>query len=405
MSDAIGFLSNELDTVIARFQKDSQHMGLPDNISLIIDCIYRVQQLKMFNDVVQTGMDRPLLAETLLTARSSDQQDAKDKVYGVLSLIDPIISKKIMPDYKLSVLQVYTDFAKTCIAETGTLDIICQCRSDLLESDDFPSWVPDWRRKAIVNIELSQKLLYHASKDSKPDISISGNGQNLMARGIRVDVVDGLGFMEELKAPEMKEQVNHPLVQPLSLSNRDSPYGGTHGIRKAILQTFIANRNSWGELPPATYECLVHIPWHDSDALIDYSKHFYFWMFQDMLEENLPLSLGERSLGEYLAVREDEYEMPPEATVLEAAQRAVSVQLTRRLMISANGYIGLATKRVRSGDLICILFGCSTPVLLRPNDGGGFQLVGECYVHGLMEGKAMEWMDEGKYQTEVFNIR
>lgn len=37
-----------------------------------------MQQLKMFNSVASEGMDRPVLPESLLIARYSDKQDAKD---------------------------------------------------------------------------------------------------------------------------------------------------------------------------------------------------------------------------------------------------------------------------------------------------------------------------------------
>ena len=46
-------------------------------------------------------------------------------------------------------------------------------------------------------------------------------------------------------------------------------------------------------------------------------------------------------------------------------------------------------------DLICILFGCSVPIVLRQQKDAGtgeeyFQLIGECYIHGIMEGEALE---------------
>lgn len=36
-----------------------------------------------------------------------------------------------------------------------------------------------------------------------------------------------------------------------------------------------------------------------------------------------------------------------------------------------------------------VLLGCQTPLVLRPQPGGFFKLVGECYVHGMCDGSAL----------------
>jgi hypothetical protein len=55
-------------------------------------------------------------------------------------------------------------------------------------------------------------------------------------------------------------------------------------------------------------------------------------------------------------------------------------------------HFGLAPPKTKEGDLICILFGCSVPVILRKisNKGKGlYQFIGACYVHGSMDGEAL----------------
>jgi len=52
---------------------------------------------------------------------------------------------------------------------------------------------------------------------------------------------------------------------------------------------------------------------------------------------------------------------------------------------------GLGSKWVHRGDIICILFGCSVPVILREvdePDNYHHEFIGECYAHGVMEGEA-----------------
>jgi hypothetical protein len=59
---------------------------------------------------------------------------------------------------------------------------------------------------------------------------------------------------------------------------------------------------------------------------------------------------------------------------------------------------GLGPRGCDRGDLVCILFGCSVPVILKPAEDRKqkvdgtvlYELVGEAYVHGVMDGEALE---------------
>lgn len=65
---------------------------------------------------------------------------------------------------------------------------------------------------------------------------------------------------------------------------------------------------------------------------------------------------------------------------------------------------GLCPPRTKEGDIICILHGCSVPVVLRPT-ADGMELVGEAYVHGIMDGEALEgFRDRGSKGGEPFRI-
>jgi hypothetical protein len=42
-----------------------------------------------------------------------------------------------------------------------------------------------------------------------------------------------------------------------------------------------------------------------------------------------------------------------------------------------------------AGDLVCVLLGCNSPLLLRKNKQNEFHVVGTVYMHGLMYGEAL----------------
>ena len=54
---------------------------------------------------------------------------------------------------------------------------------------------------------------------------------------------------------------------------------------------------------------------------------------------------------------------------------------------------------MRIGDLVCILQGGPVPFLLRRTGRGEYVLVGDTYVHGIMDGEFMKT----KPESEVFD--
>jgi hypothetical protein len=71
---------------------------------------------------------------------------------------------------------------------------------------------------------------------------------------------------------------------------------------------------------------------------------------------------------------------------------------------------GLAPESAKTRDLICILLGCSVPVILREHRVSSdhyFELIGEAYISGMMDGEALggKKMDELKNLCEKFKLR
>ncbi|KAI0448769.1 heterokaryon incompatibility protein-domain-containing protein [Xylaria acuta] len=68
---------------------------------------------------------------------------------------------------------------------------------------------------------------------------------------------------------------------------------------------------------------------------------------------------------------------------------------------------GLAPQGCKVSDIVCILFGCSVPVILSRDRGqirSLYKVVGEAYVHGMMDGEAMEMADESEVDSTTFEL-
>lgn len=75
----------------------------------------------------------------------------------------------------------------------------------------------------------------------------------------------------------------------------------------------------------------------------------------------------------------------------------------RRLFTTSNGYLGLGPARMRSDDIICILFGAPWPVVLRPTQTW-YKFIQPCYIDNIMDGKVVrEWQATGK-ELEMFEL-
>ena len=69
-----------------------------------------------------------------------------------------------------------------------------------------------------------------------------------------------------------------------------------------------------------------------------------------------------------------------------------------RLFFTANGFVGVGPYTIEAGDSVCILAGGPLPYVLRPVLHAArlntFELVGSCYVHGVMDGQAVHGLGE-----------
>jgi len=65
--------------------------------------------------------------------------------------------------------------------------------------------------------------------------------------------------------------------------------------------------------------------------------------------------------------------------------------------------MGLGTESLCSSDIIVVLLGCDVPVILRKVEDH-YVLIGECFVLGLMDGEAMEMLDQREVNLQTFEI-
>jgi hypothetical protein len=88
-----------------------------------------------------------------------------------------------------------------------------------------------------------------------------------------------------------------------------------------------------------------------------------------------------------------------------AAQEA---SLSRRFFITKNSYFGMGPRNMQEGDEIHIAAGGNCPLVLRPvnnpqspSTNPRYTLVGDCYLHGIMDGEAADNFEERATMVEI----
>lgn len=105
----------------------------------------------------------------------------------------------------------------------------------------------------------------------------------------------------------------------------------------ALWSILVANRNSTGALPPSFWQKACEEAFRSREPT------------STSIDTTKLMQLGHNSL------------------VSEYCRRVQAATWNRVLVNTQNGHLALASKDVRSGDKLCILFGCSVPVILRPS--------------------------------------
>ncbi|MCJ1426953.1 hypothetical protein MMC29_004856 [Sticta canariensis] len=277
-------------------------------------------------------------------------------IYGLLALMDESLASLIKPDYTDTVENIYRSFIFDTIKATGSLDIIRHCEPE--KNSSFPSWIPELLIKSdkstltINDNAFATSGLFLASVQALTDL------KSISRKGIIVDCFDCMGcrwtgvpsrtFVRRSGSQWWRAHrlPSEPLVDDYSSL-----------LATPVLATAVLPENS---------------PIKDivGSNVFDWRMEEYFW--KDLEPEKID------------AVH-----------LRDALMQRDRVNLGMRLVTTERGHVGMALETVERTDVVAVLLGCSTPMVLRPVQGDAgylkWKVVGECYLHGIMNGEAMGW--------------
>ncbi|KAK3342180.1 heterokaryon incompatibility protein-domain-containing protein [Lasiosphaeria hispida] len=328
-----------------------------------------------------------------------------DKIYSVLGILPPALRNAITPDYSIPARTAFARAVKACVETTGWLNIICHSHYAPWYPANHPSWLPDWTRlpRATIFAERNRDALlppHDVVRDTLAQVSFSEDLSVLTAAGFVVGEVLTPGF-EHVMFPKLERTSRFLTVAPAEIRRwRDALYPTDPEFQ------YIPNAEediAWLDSDPNYWESEAEFRILVGPAILSHG-HPGFGDVLDRFLGRLQYLIEEEKKGDGAKFDFKPVEKEREGEYQGFYNKVRGHLMSRTLFLRAGeGELGIGPDFTKPGDLICILFGCDAPVLLRKNDGK-YMFVGEAHVPGFMEGQGMDGLREGKYALADFDI-
>lgn len=366
------------------------------------------------------------LRRLLDIASGSDCRDVRDKVFALVGMMEPEIANTLTQDYSGEPSTLFATVVRSFITYYNNLEPLRE--GNPWSKTNTPSWAADWTWEGRIRYSrpetplwgfwtlsneppINPHSLYNAAGDQEAHYTFIGD-RVLKCRGFVVDVVAGLGAVGfgyfRWEACEVKQY-----------RSWESAYGGRQETAVALYRTLLLDRMAAGGPVEPRHAAILNLPktfslakpqFHERQWPWMKSQEGYYFRWELWRAAHDGMMLGDAQVGEFFSdvllegATEEDY-----AEVYGAFDRTSK---ERRFMLTRNGCMGWAPDNIVDGpsqqamvdDLVCVIFGCSTPLIIRPTGTGYFKVVGEAYVHGMMDGQALDLLETNRCQIQEFTF-
>ncbi|KAM6529509.1 hypothetical protein FALCPG4_007645 [Fusarium falciforme] len=390
-------------------------------------------------EVLTKGLPLSVLIES---SKKSLATNPRDKVYGVLGLANDDAKSRLIIDYNKSVQDIYEEVTRYLIFAEGKLNILSGQALDIIPQWDqstgksappglpvfkwqrntknvASSWIrdyshvqPSYRPTPFLPDWLPRAVGYDASLKSAPVETSNRQPGELGICGMEVDIVEechrawymlpgSVAYLKDWdailpiffkasrsKTSSSERETEVQLNRELRTSNDpewDLPYNPKHGaskkMKEAIWRTVIGDE---------MFQIAQRAP--------DYCSRLFDGYIDAVLGRT----------GHYKVPDDADTTLDKEMALFSRFQRRMDTVLYRRSAFSTpGGWIGIGPDNMKAGDVIVLLSGGDVPHILRLcGCGDHYELIGECYVEGIMYGEMMTALKkESSVKGKIFRIR
>lgn len=318
-----------------------------------------------------------------------------DKIFGLLSMCTKMERLLIKADYRFCARCIVLRVAKYMLIIRENFSPLGVLQTHQTQKmAHLPSWAPDYTKNDeeghFIHPAAEGCIPYRAGADNAAWTSLGlaplpnmdnslnslplhfedeGSHETLIVPGLMVDMIRAvyptpfIGFytgpdlVEDARIKGIRKEAiinackEWEYVVRNDLSKDADPYKEISGRSEAFWRTLIADQDSqWPRHSPVS---------------IDFAERFEAWM------------------GRGNQANDETFFRPYN-------HAAISTCLHRSFIITQKGYLGLAPRQTMPDQYVCVLRGGNVPFVLNQREYGYWELIGESYVHGIMDGSVVQ---------------
>lgn len=347
----------------------------------------------------------PLIAISL--GRGSEATDPRDYIYGMYGVVKEICRKhsrslnlpKVGYEASMRPNELFIDLARLMMNE-GKVKFLLGMVEDKgwREIKTLPSWVPDQSVSMVPTSLMKQDPGWKPTGSwDLGKIRYVEDSRRLRTMALQFDFVVAAGPpLSSIRTENIGRAVTE-FIKPLL--GETNPYAV---LLDAVGRTLIAESQPYSQNHPGVGNMFVD--WAVTRALLEYSRDddsHVLPTYEPFLacDPNREVVPEPKPLRDYLS-------SDPERASrrLQFLWRSNMVMTYRRLFLTSRNYLGITAESATVGDEVWILPETAAPYVLRPTTDGSFELMGEAYVHGIMNGEAANWTGNDALECREIEI-
>lgn len=410
----------------------------------------RLNNYQIFSDLSQYSSAPRRLENLLYYSKRLNATQPLDHVFAILGIWNStrgglLESKCTEIDYTAPIARIYTKATLLAIEESGNLGILSLLEtrpSATIRVPHLPSWVPEysqkttilplvsWPRKASTNSHSSRWNASRGLTFRRQSDFDNMSCAKLCAQGFEVDVIEDLGpAYQQIERGYQWAELLQLLLKGITEDKVSGPPSSYERFWRTLVKNSFRNQPASEEAEEAfaalvrdrTQGLCAHVNGLKESVQILRAKKGDLVQLEQQsseLEELQPRLEQTKKLLQQLsgsvpqiyawseACRHCEEDERSGTTRVEDindnsdddANATISMLRDiessfwaaysgRRLFRTKTGLFGISNQAVQKGDSVWILAGAETPFVLKNRNGNEWLVIGEAYVHGIMEGE------------------
>lgn len=364
-----------------------------------------------------------------------------DKIFSLLGLASGDFVPEITPSYAASLEETYSTYTRAIIKEDKNLNIFSDIERDL-PNPNLPSWVPDWSKDQLTHslaIPGEHDILSYSINQGISQEYVAADNDDprkILLRGAYIDTITTVLSLERLLSTIQYKYFDRLSVWRLqigaiaelsAIAGIGSRYNASNEIAEiAVMRTLCTDifplsdrlsreeksqRFGWHNsknlrgtcFPRRLSDLESQLPEPHRTDLDSYQTKewiardadiisIYVLLFEEERKARRRLLHRRRASDSQLLYRHLLPKSGPEWTRTQLVHEACNAIMTqargRTMFVTTKGYIGMGPKDAKPTDKVYTLIGGEVPFVLRRTETHDeFRLVGESYVHGIMNGE------------------